>query len=697
MGAFAERRNQPEQTASSSPARSDTSSRQLRHRDYPLVHRPSIICNQVEQAMVQTPVDESNTGLANAVPPRFGNDFSRISVHTPATSVVQTKLAISKPGGQDEQEADSVANEIMRMPEPQLQRPPLLGGGSLYSRIKQPASEPQGLQTKLADTGHLELSIVPPIVQNVLGLPGQAIDPATRAYMEPRFGHDFSHVRVHTDAKAAQSAQAINAQAYTVGANIVFNDGHYAPSTSQGRSLLAHELTHVIQQSGLSATAGMPGTNLDHSGEAEANAASTAVAQSAGVRVPPVTHRFAAPCVARQAMSREFPGFSQKGSVECSAASLVSALLIWDRERNDPNSPNTLLVTACNTILIYMLQNRAKLLNKFDTISLRGTIKHGQEIYDDVFSDMTKLQESARTPRAVIAETQYQDMGYNLWRLYGSVDQKSGAQKGMSMFDIQNMQDSLGIKAGPPEVGKSFDELMNKLSGLQPGQIAQVNWLARGKMQANGSCAFTHHTFLVGRFQRDRWFVSDQGDQPPTEIEAPDFLSLKAAIVTNTQKRDGGIHTGVVPTRNQDGVENVQQYDPNIGVIILGNRSGIEKKAQDVIMEPGDFIAEVDASIIRDGDRITAVGFVARAYTLFNARGDMNGAGTYTGGVIVERPLGVFHVFKTTIVSERNVMETKIDERDSKNGKVASSSKQYDHAWLQLRSRTKTGSFFQVY
>jgi hypothetical protein len=75
----------------------------------------------------------------------------------------------------------------------------------------------------------------------------------------------------------------------------------------------------------------------------------------------------------------------------------------------------------------------------------------------------------------------------------------------------------------------------------------------------------------------------------------------------------------------------------------------------------------------------------------------MNGAGIYTGGVIVERPRGVFHVFKTTIVSEFNLMETKIDESNSKNGNVTSSSKQYDHAWLQLRSRTKTGSFFQVY
>jgi hypothetical protein len=693
MGVFAERRNQSKQAASSSPARSDTSSLQLRHRDDPLVHRPGIMGNQVEQAMVQTPIDESNTGLSNAMPPRFGNNFSRISVHTPATSVVQTKLAISKPGGQDEQEAVSVANEIMRMPEPQLQRHPLLGGGSLYSRIKQPASEPQGLQTKLAETGDLELSVVPPIVQNVLGLPGQAIDPATRAFMEPRFGHDFSHVRVHTDAKAAQSAQAINAHAYTVGANIVFNDGHYAPGTSQGRSLLAHELTHVIQQSGFSATAGLPGTNRDHSGEAEATAASTAVAQSAGVRLLPVAHRFAAPCVARQAISHEFPGFSQNALVECGAASLVSALLIWDRERNDPNSPNTLLVTACNTILIYMLQNQVELLKKFDTIPIGGTIRQGRKMYIDMFTYMTSLRDTAKLPRAVITEAQYKTMGLCLYHLHVSAE-----GKGMSMFDIQNMQDSLGIKAGPPEVGKSFDELMNKLSGLQPGQNAQVSWYSRGKMQADGSFYFTPHAFLVGRFQRGPWFVSDQGDQPPTEIDAPDFLSLKAAIVTNTQKRNGGIHTGVVPTRSQSGIEAVQTSNPDIGVIILGNKSGIEKKAQEVIMKPGDFIAEVDHFWDgRDSNRITAVGFVARAYTLLDAINEMNGAGIYTGGVIVERPRGVFHVFKTTIVSEFNVMETKIDESNSKNGNVTSSSKHYDHAWLQLRSRTKTGSFFQVY
>jgi len=91
-------------------------------------------------------------------------------------------------------------------------------------------------------------SEVPPIVHEVLRSPGQPLDLKTRAFMEPRFGHDFSQVRVHTDVNAAASARAVNALAYTVGRDVVFEDGQYAPWTREGGRLLAHELTHVMQQ-----------------------------------------------------------------------------------------------------------------------------------------------------------------------------------------------------------------------------------------------------------------------------------------------------------------------------------------------------------------------------------------------------------------------------------------------------------------
>src|SRR5689334_21018292 len=103
------------------------------------------------------------------------------------------------------------------------------------------------LQRQAAGPTHA--SGAPPIVHDVLQSPGNPLASSTRTFMEPRFGHDFSGVRVHTDARAAESARAVGALAYTVGQDIVFGAGQYAPSTSAGQRLVAHELTHVAQQS----------------------------------------------------------------------------------------------------------------------------------------------------------------------------------------------------------------------------------------------------------------------------------------------------------------------------------------------------------------------------------------------------------------------------------------------------------------
>jgi len=96
-------------------------------------------------------------------------------------------------------------------------------------------------------------------VHEVLRSPGQPLDADTRAFMEPRFGHDFSRVRVHADSRAAESARTVDALAYTVGSDIVFGTGRYAPDEDEGKRLLAHELTHTIQQSPQGSRPG-PGT-----------------------------------------------------------------------------------------------------------------------------------------------------------------------------------------------------------------------------------------------------------------------------------------------------------------------------------------------------------------------------------------------------------------------------------------------------
>ena len=94
---------------------------------------------------------------------------------------------------------------------------------------------------------HHEAEPVPPILHEVLRSPGQPLDAATRAFFEPRFGHDFSRVRIHTDARAAESARAVDALAYTVGRDVVFGRGRFVPESSEGRQLLAHELVHTLQ------------------------------------------------------------------------------------------------------------------------------------------------------------------------------------------------------------------------------------------------------------------------------------------------------------------------------------------------------------------------------------------------------------------------------------------------------------------
>lgn len=103
------------------------------------------------------------------------------------------------------------------------------------------------LQRKASNSA--ELNSIPPIVNNVLASSGQPLDTSTQGYMEERFGYDFSGVRVHSEPRAAESAEAVSAKAYTVGRNVVFGQGYYAPETREGKRVLAHELAHVVQQS----------------------------------------------------------------------------------------------------------------------------------------------------------------------------------------------------------------------------------------------------------------------------------------------------------------------------------------------------------------------------------------------------------------------------------------------------------------
>lgn len=141
---------------------------------------------------------------------------------------------------------------------------------------------------------------VPRIVNQVLQSTGQPLDVQTRALMEPRFGHDFSNVRVHTDSRASESAHSVNALAYTIGTDVVFARQQYAPQTTRGLSLIAHELAHVVQQHGGSATG-----RSEHQLEREADVAAQSITSgrapevSAGI-APAQSPQFADPSEAHE-------------------------------------------------------------------------------------------------------------------------------------------------------------------------------------------------------------------------------------------------------------------------------------------------------------------------------------------------------------------------------------------------------------
>ncbi len=131
---------------------------------------------------------------------------------------------------------------------------------------------------------------------------GQPLDAATRSFMEPRFGHDFSRVRVHSDAEAAAAARAVAARAYTVGSDVVFAQGQYQPRQEPGRRLIAHELAHVVQQRHATAVSTPASWRIgapDAPAEREAEAAAAAVVGS-GMAPGPLGAAPSAPMLQRQ-------------------------------------------------------------------------------------------------------------------------------------------------------------------------------------------------------------------------------------------------------------------------------------------------------------------------------------------------------------------------------------------------------------
>jgi hypothetical protein len=154
------------------------------------------------------------------------------------------QLWLNTPSDASEQEAHRVSSQVLGAPRGSC----ACGGGCSHCRGRSWSRTSQPI-VRQASSDHGQ--VAPAGVQDALGnSTGQPLDASTRAFMEPRFGHDFSRVRVHTDAAAASASRNLSASAFTLGSSIFFNADRYEPHRLSGLGLIAHELTHVMQQSG---------------------------------------------------------------------------------------------------------------------------------------------------------------------------------------------------------------------------------------------------------------------------------------------------------------------------------------------------------------------------------------------------------------------------------------------------------------
>ena len=175
------------------------------HEVNSILHLQRTIGNQAVQRLLQTNVELSQSGAATTASTRFGRGFSQLPIPRSTPVRVQPKLTVNTPGDMYEQEADRVAEQVMRMPEPRLRGICACGGGC--PRCRNEGEGKKELQVQRLEASSRSEVEVPPSVDEVLHSPGQALEAGARKFMETRYGQDFSQVRVHTDAKASDSAR----------------------------------------------------------------------------------------------------------------------------------------------------------------------------------------------------------------------------------------------------------------------------------------------------------------------------------------------------------------------------------------------------------------------------------------------------------------------------------------------------------
>jgi hypothetical protein len=348
---------------------------------------------------------------------------------------------------------------------------------------------------------------------------------------------------------------------------------------------------------------------------------------------------------ARRILARApaLPGFKQVGDT-CGAASLVTALFVWDLERPAPT--NRAVVHACDV-----------LLTATDTNAFAGSTGPKADIKD--------IRDKAATPGTKLGQAEYAKLATAIATLYG-------AGAGASSEDIHAYSKAMGLAPAGGDGGSTLSEILNSKSvkDLKPGEVGQLNWITG----TGGG-----HAMTVGRHEDTTWFFSDQAS-PGASIQSPTPADL-ATRVGNYVSFGGWLHPGskadwmrppVIGFRPMGHIQDFLNRGPMLG-------------PTNMLIKPGEQLAEIDAGAGTWGEVLTAWDYHSTHDTLAGAQSAIGADPGGHGGVIAERPKDTFHVLKTNPLSkEDNLKETKIDEGDSEKMVLVERKGSFYSAWLVL-------------
>lgn len=339
----------------------------------------------------------------------------------------------------------------------------------------------------------------------------------------------------------------------------------------------------------------------------------------------------------RLARAPSLPGFSQKGDT-CGAASLVTALFLWDLER--PSTGNTAVIHACDLVL-----------------TANDTAKANKTAIDSI-----KLVRESALAGTKLGQADYEVLGLAFAVLYNG-------RAGMSSGDISKLANGMGFRPFADGSGATLAEVLasDAVTKLKPGEVGQLNWI----IKATGG----GHAMLLGRHEDGTWFFSDQGVAPPREIQRGSAGELASAVVAYS-------HEGWLYDGNK---LNLPSLPPMTGFRAMSHVQRFLNQGPTLI-RPGEDLAEIDADYAW-GEVIKAWDYRSRHESLADAKAAITGDRGGHGGVIVERPKDMFHIYKTNpITGAKNLKESKIDASDSREMVLGSKPRldAFHSAWVVL-------------